>query len=207
SHRRAPHQRQASGGTQFARIECVEVLVYVTEVDERRNARGGAVDQAREEHLQRAHGLERAADRLQVRAAERGQPRAEGVAGEATHRTHATGVEVREERQAVGGDRLDVVGRVGEARLGGGWARLEHRRSIRIAVVVDRAARGEAQVAAYRVVVVVAVAQLDAGVEHQVAGHRPEPRIVVVELEVLDGRAGQGRLQPDALVGAAGRGQ
>src|SRR3546814_19969325 len=53
--------------------------------------------------------------------------------------------------------------------------------------------------------VAVAVAQVEARVEHQRARDRPVLGELVVELVELHGRAGQGGFQRDALQGAAGR--
>src|SRR5690606_27542430 len=207
SHRRAPHQCHASGGTQLPGVPTVDVAVHVAEVDEGRHARRRTLDQRREDHLDRTDGLQRATDRLQVAAAQRRLARTQGVVLEAAHRTRAASVEVLEERQAVSGDGLDVVGRVqlaGLARIRTGH---EDRRGARVVVVVLVAAWRVAQVAGERVAVAVAVAQLGAGVEHEMPVERPELRPVVVDLVELDGGARQRGFQPDPLQGAAGRGQ
>src|SRR3546814_7071905 len=66
--RRAPHQRDAGGHAKLVGIEGVDVLEHIAEVDERGNARGRAVEQRGEEHLQRADRLQRDSGRESWRA-------------------------------------------------------------------------------------------------------------------------------------------
>src|SRR3546814_10925823 len=107
----------------------VDVLEHMAEVDERGNARGRAVEQRGEEHLQRADRLQRAAQRLQVGAPRSRFALAQSVVAETAHRQRAAGEEVLEERQAGGDQGLWVRG-PGDDRSGCG-VHIDTRRSRR----------------------------------------------------------------------------
>src|SRR5690606_7453568 len=130
--------------------------------------------------------------------------RAQGVVAEATHRAGTTGGEVLEERQAGGGDGLAVVRRIREARAGRRVAR-HPGVGLAVAVGVDQARRGVAAVADVVAAVAVAVAPVQAGAQREGRAELPVARELVVDLVVLGGRTRQGRLQAQALVGAARR--
>src|SRR6476619_7691162 len=103
THLRAPQHRDACGRTQFAGAERAGGGEDVAEVHERRDSGGRTLDQGREVHLERSGGLHRAAERLQEGARRRDAlARPQRVVAEATHRARAAGVEVLEERQAIG---------------------------------------------------------------------------------------------------------
>src|SRR5690606_26660920 len=169
AHRGAPQQGHAGGGAQLAAVEVVDAVVHVAEVDEGRDARGIAVEQLGEHHLDLADGLQRAAHRLAAVAGDDLRARTQGVVAEAAHRAGAAGVEVLEERQPGSGDGLAVAGRVRRAGIGGG--------------AVDR----DAQVAGGLAAVAVAIAQVQAGAQHERRAQAPVARELVAELVVLGG--------------------
>src|SRR5205085_4993223 len=103
SDRRLPLQRQAGGDAELVELEIARAREHVAVVDEGGDARAlHAVEDVREEELEGAGRLDRAAERLHLRETTEIRGRAEGVGGEAAHRAGAAGVEVLEEGQAAG---------------------------------------------------------------------------------------------------------